>query len=193
MLRPRERRIPQMPNHTPVFVEQRVLPYALGHAGEGPKRISAELRRAKWGGIEISPTAGERQLRMRARSTTGSVAGAASYNVGLAAHSLRTAYPSYVLPKAPGPVRLTLPPTGHGIWLSRPSSCPYNSDRAHTGRLTRGRTPRTGHRQGEDVAEEEVMRRHISGSVHSRWPSARIFVAAMGSSHDRRQSYSVTS
>jgi hypothetical protein len=87
MLRPRERRIPQMPNHTPVFVEQRVLPYALGHAGEGPKRISAELRRAKWGGIEISPTAGERQLRMRARSTTGSVAGAASYNVGLAAHS----------------------------------------------------------------------------------------------------------
>lgn len=50
MLRPRERRIPQMPNHTPVFIEQRVLAYALGHAGEGPKRISAELAREKWGG-----------------------------------------------------------------------------------------------------------------------------------------------
>jgi hypothetical protein len=46
---------------------------------------------------------------MRARSTTGSVAGAASYNIGLAAHSVRMAYPSCVLPKAPGPVRLTLP------------------------------------------------------------------------------------
>jgi transposase InsO family protein len=54
MLRPRERRIPQMPNHTPVFVEQRVIAYSLGHPGEGPKRISAELGREKWGGIEIS-------------------------------------------------------------------------------------------------------------------------------------------
>jgi hypothetical protein len=54
ILRPRERRIPRMPNHTPVFVEQRVLAYALGHPGEGPKRISAELARPKWGGIKIS-------------------------------------------------------------------------------------------------------------------------------------------
>jgi len=28
-----------------------------GHAGEGPKRISAELGREKWGGIKIHPTA----------------------------------------------------------------------------------------------------------------------------------------
>ena len=55
MLRPRERRIPQMPNHTPVFIEQRVLAYALGHAGEGPKRISAELAREKWGANQAQP------------------------------------------------------------------------------------------------------------------------------------------
>src|SRR6266540_1440098 len=39
--------------------------------------------------------AGERQLRMRARGTTGSVAGAANYNSGLTAHSVSTACPSW--------------------------------------------------------------------------------------------------
>src|SRR6266542_3115434 len=38
---------------------------------------------------------GERQLRMRARGTTGSVAGAANYNSGLTAHSVSTACPSW--------------------------------------------------------------------------------------------------
>jgi transposase InsO family protein len=70
MLRPRERRIPQMPNHTPVFVEQRVLAYALGHAGEGPQRISAELRRTKWGGIVISPNGVYRVLKRHGLQTT---------------------------------------------------------------------------------------------------------------------------
>jgi hypothetical protein len=46
-----------MPNHTPVFVEQRVIAYVLGHAGEGPKRISAELTRQKWGELRSPPTA----------------------------------------------------------------------------------------------------------------------------------------
>jgi hypothetical protein len=41
---------------------------------------------------------------MRALGTTGSVAGAANYNSGLAAHSFRSAYPTCVLPKAPVPV-----------------------------------------------------------------------------------------
>ncbi|HUE08784.1 MAG TPA: helix-turn-helix domain-containing protein [Acidimicrobiales bacterium] len=55
ILRPRERRAPKMPNATPVFVEQRVLAFALGHPGFGPGRIAAELRRTKWGGIRLSP------------------------------------------------------------------------------------------------------------------------------------------
>ncbi|MFZ0251479.1 MAG: helix-turn-helix domain-containing protein [Acidimicrobiales bacterium] len=55
ILRPRERRSPRMPNATPVFVEQRVLAFALGHPGFGPGRIAAELRRAKWGGVRLSP------------------------------------------------------------------------------------------------------------------------------------------
>ncbi|HYA45195.1 MAG TPA: hypothetical protein VED59_06290, partial [Acidimicrobiales bacterium] len=48
---------------------------------------------------------GERQLRIRARSTTGPVAGAASYNSGLGAHSdlPRPALPAFSL-EAPGPV-----------------------------------------------------------------------------------------
>jgi transposase len=69
ILRPRERRIPRMPNHTPVFVEQRVLAYALGHAGEGPKRISAELARRKWGGIKISPNGVYRVLKRHGLET----------------------------------------------------------------------------------------------------------------------------
>jgi homeodomain-containing protein len=54
ILRPRERRAPKMPNATSVFVEQRVVAFALGHPGFGPGRIAAELRRTKWGGIRLS-------------------------------------------------------------------------------------------------------------------------------------------
>jgi len=45
ILRPRERRRPQMPNSIPVLIEHRVIAYALGHPGEGPARISSELAR----------------------------------------------------------------------------------------------------------------------------------------------------
>lgn len=68
MLRPRERRIPQMPNHTPVFVEQKVVAYALGNAGEGPKRIpqsspgrsGVESRSAPTASIGCSSATGSR-------------------------------------------------------------------------------------------------------------------------------------
>ena len=70
ILRPRERRSPKMPNATPVFVEQRVLAFALGHPGFGPGRIAAELRRAKWGGIGLSPNGVWRVL-----AATGSTPG----------------------------------------------------------------------------------------------------------------------
>jgi transposase InsO family protein len=53
-LRVRERRRPRMPNQVSPHLEHRIVAFALGHPGFGPRRISAELRRPKWGGIEIS-------------------------------------------------------------------------------------------------------------------------------------------
>ncbi len=55
MLRPRERRPPRMPNQTSQLTEQRILAFALGHPGLGPRRISASLAQVRWGGIVVSP------------------------------------------------------------------------------------------------------------------------------------------
>jgi transposase InsO family protein len=55
MLRPRERRRPQMPNQLSPIVEQRIVAFALGHPGWGPKRISSRLRRPEWGALIVSP------------------------------------------------------------------------------------------------------------------------------------------
>jgi transposase InsO family protein len=54
MLRPRERRRPQMPNQFSPLVEQRIVAFALGHPGLGPRRISAQLARSEWGGLLVS-------------------------------------------------------------------------------------------------------------------------------------------
>jgi len=53
-LRVRERRRPRMPNQIGPHLEQRVIAFSLAQPGLGARRISAELRRAKWGGIRIS-------------------------------------------------------------------------------------------------------------------------------------------
>jgi transposase len=55
ILRPRERRRPQMPNQLSRMVEERVLSFSIAHPGLGPKRVAGELARAKWGGIIVSP------------------------------------------------------------------------------------------------------------------------------------------
>jgi transposase InsO family protein len=55
MLRPRERRRPQMPNQLPKMVEERIVSFSIAHPGLGPKRIASELAREKWGGIVVSP------------------------------------------------------------------------------------------------------------------------------------------
>lgn len=55
ILRPRERRRPQMPNQLPRMVEERVLAFSIAHPGLGPKRVAGELARARWGGIVVSP------------------------------------------------------------------------------------------------------------------------------------------
>jgi transposase InsO family protein len=55
MLRPRERRRPVMPNQLSPMVEQRIVAFALGHPGLGPKRIAAQLARPEWGALAVSP------------------------------------------------------------------------------------------------------------------------------------------
>ena len=59
----RERRRPRMPNQIGPHLEQRILAFSLGHPGYGPRRISAELARRKWGGIRISEHGVWRVLR----------------------------------------------------------------------------------------------------------------------------------
>jgi transposase InsO family protein len=63
MLRPRERRTPRMPNQTNPVVEARVLAFAIAHPGLGPRRISASLAQAQWGGLGISHNGVWRILR----------------------------------------------------------------------------------------------------------------------------------
>jgi transposase len=54
ILRPRQRRRPRMPQQLSPFVEERILAFALGRPGFGPRRIASELRRGRWGGILVS-------------------------------------------------------------------------------------------------------------------------------------------
>jgi transposase len=63
MLRPRERRRPQMPNAISHQIEQKVLAFALAHPSFGPHRIALELKHERWGGIAISGNGVWRVLR----------------------------------------------------------------------------------------------------------------------------------
>ena len=54
MLRPRERRQPQMPNQLSAVVEERIVAFSLAHPGLGPKKVAAALARPKWGGLLVS-------------------------------------------------------------------------------------------------------------------------------------------
>src|SRR5262249_41982113 len=53
-LRPRERGGPRRPNQLSPLVEQRIVAFALGHPGLGPRRVAAELARPRWGGLSVS-------------------------------------------------------------------------------------------------------------------------------------------
>lgn len=68
-LRVRERRRPRMPNQIGPHLEGRVLAFSLSHPGCGPRRISAELARPKWGGIRISEHGVWRVLKRHGLST----------------------------------------------------------------------------------------------------------------------------
>jgi len=93
-------------------------------------RWTAETRQAK------------RQLRIRARGTPGRSQGRPTTNDGLAAHSVSAGLPNLVSPRSPYPGTAAddNPAAGHKNSMRR-SSCPYNTDRVHHGRLTRGRIP----------------------------------------------------
>jgi transposase InsO family protein len=67
--RVRERRRPRMPNELGPHLEQRILAFSLAHPGFGPRRISAELARERWGGLRISPNGIWRCLRRHGLST----------------------------------------------------------------------------------------------------------------------------
>ena len=69
ILRPRERRRPKMPNQLSPLVEERIVAFALGHPGLGPRRVAAELARPRWGGLLISPNGVWRCLRRHGLST----------------------------------------------------------------------------------------------------------------------------
>jgi transposase InsO family protein len=58
-----------MPNQLPAIVEARILAYAVANPGQGPRRISGELRREKWGGIVVSPNGVWRCLRRHGLNT----------------------------------------------------------------------------------------------------------------------------
>ncbi|MDP8959911.1 MAG: DDE-type integrase/transposase/recombinase [Actinomycetota bacterium] len=121
ILRPRERRRPRMPNAIGPHIEQRVLAFSLGHPGFGPARIASELRRQKWGGIQISPNGVWRVLRRHGLSTRAK-------RLGLVA--------GYAAP--PAPERPEPPPPRH-LEVSHPGEL-VQMDCFYVGRLrgTRG-------------------------------------------------------
>ena len=43
-----------MPNQVPPWLEERLIAFALGHPGLGPRRIAAQLALPMWGGLRIS-------------------------------------------------------------------------------------------------------------------------------------------
>jgi transposase InsO family protein len=69
MLRPRERRSPQMPNQIPQIVEERIVAFSLGHPGLGPRRIAAQLARPEWGRLVVSSNGVWKVLRRHGIST----------------------------------------------------------------------------------------------------------------------------
>jgi transposase InsO family protein len=117
MLRPRERRAPRMPNQTNPVIEARVLAFAIAHPGLGPRRISASLAQARWGGIAISHTGVWRLLRRHGLSRRVS---RLSLVAGYAA-------PPGPEPQEPGPER--------HVEVSRPGEL-VGVDCFHVGRLS---------------------------------------------------------
>jgi Helix-turn-helix domain len=69
ILRPRERRLPRMPNQTPPWLEDRIIGFVLGHPGLGPRRVAAQLALPMWGSLQISATGVYKVLIRRGLNT----------------------------------------------------------------------------------------------------------------------------
>jgi len=122
ILRPRERRPPRMPNQTAPWLEERVVAFALGHPGLGPRRIAAQLALPMWGGLPISATAVLKVLRRH----------------GIQTRRLRLALVAgYTAPPEPPP---RLPPMPLHLDAEQPGDL-VQVDCFHVGRLrgTKGR------------------------------------------------------
>jgi transposase len=65
---------PRMPQQLSPFVEERIVAFALGHPGFGPRRIASELGRERWGGIVVSPNGVWRCLRRHGSQHQGEAA-----------------------------------------------------------------------------------------------------------------------
>jgi len=122
MLRPRERRAPRMPNQLSPVIEARILAFAIAHPGLGPRRISATLAQARWGGLVVSPNGVWRLLRRHGLSRRVS-------RISLVA--------GYAAPLGPAPRE---PEPERHIAVSRPGEL-VGFDCFHVGRLsgTQGR------------------------------------------------------
>jgi transposase len=69
VLRPRERRRPQMPNQLSAVLEERIVSFSIAHPGWGPRRVATELARERWGGLLVSPNGVWRTLRRHGLNT----------------------------------------------------------------------------------------------------------------------------
>jgi len=69
ILYPRERRPPRMPNQTAAWLEERIIAFALGHPGMGPRRLAAQLARPEWGAQRISASGVRGVLRRHGLAT----------------------------------------------------------------------------------------------------------------------------
>ncbi len=160
ILRPRERRRPRMPNAIWPMVEHRLLALALANTGWGPDRLRLELARPKWGALKVSPNGVWRALKCHGLSIRAKRREFRSqeFSAALAALDVEHIYIHAGRPTSNGCVErvqqtlleecwkpafaryLTPKYTGLRRDLERELLI-YNTDRAHQGRRTQGRTP----------------------------------------------------
>ena len=150
MLRPRERRPPRMPNQASQLTEQRVVAFALGHPGLGPRRISASLAQERWGGIVLSPNGVWRILRRHGLSRR------------ISRVSLVAGYAAPPEPERPGPI------AARHVEVDHPGEL-VGFDCFHVGRLA-GTTGRVWQYTAIDLATS-----HVWAELHTTPlnPSAR--------------------
>jgi transposase InsO family protein len=103
ILRPRERRRPRMPNQLPPWIEERVIAFALGHPGLGPRRIAAQLGLPMWGEQRVSASGVHKLLRRHGLGRRAlRLALVAGYSAPLGPEPLPEAEPQHLEAEHPG-------------------------------------------------------------------------------------------